>query len=311
MSLPGSLMEDTDTLRRGATTRDRNGTVPAAAETPHTPANRVRWVAGRITAGAADSIAHSRVIDARDAHFSKLDIPMSDAVAAALRHMGISRLFKHQVDTINLLRSGKHVVVATPAASGKSLCFNLCVLHALSTDPQARALYVFPTKSLAHDQLNGIAKMLEPTGAFSYGAYDGDTPPEKRAAIRREARLIVTNPDMLHRSTLPSGMRAWRAFLSNLKYVVIDESHVYRGVFGSHVAMIVRRLRRLCRELGSSPQYILCSATIANPQEHAERLVGLPFQVVTQDGAPSGAKHVLLWGADSTAQQPGQSPHCP
>ena len=300
-------MSETETLRQATTAQNRNGTSLSATAVMDDSADKVRRISSRIVEAAADNVAHKHVVAARDADFASLDSPMSDAVAAALRHMGITRLFRHQAEAINLSRSGQNVVVSTPAASGKSLCFNLCVLHALSSDPNARALYIFPTKALAHDQLNGIERMLEPTGAFTFGAYDGDTPREKRAPLRREARLLVTNPDMLHRSTLPTGRRAWRAFLSNLKYVVIDEAHVYRGVFGSHVAMIVRRLRRLCLELGTSPQYILCSATIANPQEHAERLVGLPFHAVTCDGAPSGVKHVILW-QNSAQGQPDEQP---
>ena len=285
-------MSPTKTLRQATTGRGRDPTSPSVAEDGST--NRILHIASRIIAEGGDSVAHTRVIKAREAEYATLDSPMSDAVKAALRHMGISRLFRHQAEAINLSRSGKHVIVATPAASGKSLCFNLCVLHTLSGDPAARALYIFPTKALAHDQMAGLQEMIEPMGGITVGAYDGDTPAEKRSELRRSARVILTNPDMLHRSTLPAGLRAWRRFLSNLKYVIVDEAHIYRGVFGSHVAMILRRLRRICRELGATPQYILCSATISNPQEHAERLLGLPFRVVTQDGSPSGPKRVVV-----------------
>ena len=290
-------MSPTKTLRQATAERGHNGTSPSAADEP---AGKIRSIAARLIAEEGESVAHTRVIEAREAEYATLDKPMSDAVKSALRQMGIRRLFRHQADAINLSRSGRHVIVATPAASGKSLCYNLPVLHSLSRDPEARALYIFPTKALAHDQLLGLERMLESVVAdVAIAAYDGDTPSENRSEIRRNARVILTNPDMLHRSTLPGGLRGWRRFLSNLKYVIVDEAHIYRGVFGSHVAMVLRRLQRICRELGTSPQYIFCSATISNPKDHAERLAGLPFHVVEQDGSPGGAKHVIL--CDSAA----------
>ncbi len=187
-------------------------------------------------------------------------------------------------------------MVATPSASGKTLCYNLPVLEKILEDPLARALYLFPTKALAQDQLRTLAQLAGPgiLGAGEVDTFDGDTPQEERAGIKKRARIILTNPDMLHLGILPN-YASWSRLLRNLKYVVLDEAHTYRGVFGSHVACIMRRLRRLCSLLGSRPQFILCSATIANPQQHAENLIGLPFELVDEDGSPYGGKDFVFW----------------
>jgi DEAD/DEAH box helicase domain-containing protein len=187
-------------------------------------------------------------------------------------------------------------MVSTSSASGKSMCYNVPVLQALLTEPASRALYLFPTKALAQDQLRVLWEIFHPhilkDGDFS--TFDGDTPTAERSEIRKRARIILTNPDMLHLGILPNH-QSWSRMLRSLRYVVIDEAHIYRGVFGSHVAGTLRRLRRLCAYYGSNPQFICCSATIANPGEHAEKLAGLPFVVVNNDGSPHGDKDFVFW----------------
>ena len=211
------------------------------------------------------------------------------ALLASLRDVG--SLWSHQADTLEAARRG-HVIVTTGTASGKSLAFNLPVLDTLAGDPRARALYLYPTKALAQDQARGLAAL---GGSWLRQAiYDGDTPKEERAAIRRRSSLILTNPDMLHVGVLPNH-RAWGDVLANLAWVVVDEAHVYRGVFGSHVGNVLRRLRRLARAYGAEPRFVLTSATIANPRELAERLTGLDFTLVDTDGAPHAERRIAMW----------------
>ena len=205
-------------------------------------------------------------------------------------------LYTHQAEAVNFARQGKNVMVATSSASGKTLCYNVPVMEAVLTEPRSCALYLFPTKALAQDQLRGLSELFYPR-LFQLGevtTFDGDTPQGERADIRRRARVILTNPDMLHLGILPNHQQ-WSRLLRRLKYVVIDEAHTYRGVFGSHVAGVMRRLRRLCQFYGSDPRFICCSATIANPGEHAQKLVGLPFEVVDNDGSPQGGKEFVFW----------------
>jgi len=213
-----------------------------------------------------------------------------------LEALGIAELYSHQAGAINAVRGGKNVMVATASASGKTLCYNLPVLQSILEDPAARALYLFPTKALAQDQLRSIRELGCPD-LISFGScatFDGDTPRPERAGIKRQAKIVLTNPDMLHVGIMPNH-KSWSRLLRNLKYVVIDEAHAYRGVFGSHVANVMRRLRRLCASYGSNPQFICCSATIANPREHAENLVGLPFDIISNDGSPHGGKSFVFW----------------
>jgi len=186
--------------------------------------------------------------------------------------------------------------VATSSASGKTLCYNIAVAEALLADQGSRAIYLFPTKALAQDQLRALHKIFTPDlfQVEELDTFDGDTPKGERAEIRKRARVILSNPDMLHLGILPNH-QYWSRLLRHLKYVVVDEAHTYRGVFGSHVAGVLRRLRRLCQLYGSEPQFICCSATIANPGEHAEQLVGLPFEVVDRDGSPNGGKDFVFW----------------
>ncbi|MBN1306157.1 MAG: DEAD/DEAH box helicase [Anaerolineales bacterium] len=221
------------------------------------------------------------------------DLP--DSLDRLLQQQGIPALYRHQAEAWELSRSGCHVVIATSTASGKTLAYNLPVLAGLLENPEARALYLFPTKALAQDQFQGLrvqASALEPSPGV--GIYDGDTRQQDRAGIRQKARIVLTNPDMLHTGILPHHT-LWEKFFRSLKFVVIDEVHTYRGVFGSHVANVLRRLKRVCRFYGADPQFILTSATIGNPQELAEGLVEAPVALVDQDGSARGERHFLIY----------------
>jgi DEAD/DEAH box helicase domain-containing protein len=235
-----------------------------------------------------------RSLPALPAHTADLPPDLDPRLGALLRAEGVEQLYTHQAQAVARALAGEHVVVVTPTASGKTWCYNLPVLHALLANDQARALYLFPTKALAHDQLEALRHAVAQLGlSAAVEAYDGDTPPARRAAIRRQARVIITNPDMLHVGILPNVI-GWHELLTNLRYVVIDEMHAYRGIFGSHVANVLRRLERLCRFYGSAPQFICCSATIANPQQLASRLIEQPASLVTQNGAPRGERQFVL-----------------
>ncbi|ACZ61968.1 DEAD/DEAH box helicase [Dehalococcoides mccartyi] len=243
-----------------------------------------------------EQIAHIERLPYRPAEYARTDAPLLPRIDARLRKKRILPLYTHQANAINFSRQGKNIIVATPAASGKSLCYNLPVLEKLLSDPNARALYLYPAKALAQDQLRSLKSLAVPSllADEEIAVYDGDTPGNSRADIRLKARIILSNPDMLHVSILPFHQK-WGRFLRHLEYVVIDEAHIYRGVFGSHLANIIRRLRRLCRYYGSSPQFILSSATIASPGVHAQSLTGLPFSVVDNDGAPRSEKDFVFW----------------
>ncbi len=246
--------------------------------------------------GYSGQVAHIEHIPPRKAEYGKLISPLEASLEGCLREHGLLPLYSHQAEAVNYARQGSSVVVSTSSASGKTLCYNIAVLEAMVTEPRSRALYLFPTKALAQDQLRGLDELFCPgllkRGEFA--TFDGDTPYDERAEIKKRARIILTNPDMLHVGILPNH-RAWSGLLRHLRYVVVDEAHTYRGIFGSHVAGVLRRLRRLCRLYGSSPQFICCSATLANPGEHAGRLVGLPFSVVSGDGSPHGGKEFVFW----------------
>jgi DEAD/DEAH box helicase domain-containing protein len=246
--------------------------------------------------GYDGQIVHQEPIAAREAVYAELEEPLNPELRDCLDRHGLSRLYTHQAAAVNAVRRGKNVIIATSSASGKTLCYNIAVMQSILTEPGARALYMFPTKALAQDQVRQLKDLFYPEliSAESVGTFDGDTPRSDRADIRRQARIILTNPDMLHIGILPNHP-AWSAFLRHLRYVVLDEAHVYRGVFGSHVACVMRRLRRLCRTYGSDPQFILCTATVANPGEHAEQLTGLPCEVVDNDGSPRGRKDFIFW----------------
>lgn len=236
-----------------------------------------------------------RVLEAHPPEYGQMPQELAPRLADMLAAQGVEQLYVHQARAVQEALAGHNVVVVTPTASGKTLCYNLPVLNALLHDRQVRALYLFPTKALAQDQLRSLQELTRPNlQEVKFGTYDGDTPQSTRARRRKEAAIILTNPDMLHLGILPNHT-LWAHFFANLKYVVLDEAHVYRGVFGSQVACVLRRLRRICDFYGAKPQFICCSATIANPGQHIERLVGVPALVVDDDGSPSGAKDFVLW----------------
>jgi DEAD/DEAH box helicase domain-containing protein len=241
-------------------------------------------------------IAHIEHIPSRQAGYAGLDKPLVGELQDCLAEHGLASLYVHQAEAVNKARQGKNVMVATSSASGKTLCYNIAVAQALLTEPGSRAIYLFPTKALAQDQLRNLHELFCPHlfPMESLATFDGDTPRSERAEIRKHSRIILTNPDMLHVGILPNH-QSWSVLLRRLRYVVIDEAHIYRGIFGSHVACVLRRLRRLCRVYGSNPQFICCSATIANPGEHAEILTGLSCEVVDNDGSPRGMKEFIFW----------------
>ena len=240
-------------------------------------------------------IVHIEHIPPRDANHAELDKPLAADLQDCLNKQGLLPLYTHQVDAVNKIREGKNVMVSTSSASGKTLCYNIAVIEAILNEQRTCALYLVPTKALAQDQLHELQDLLSTSFTIdTVATFDGDTPQLERTEIRKQARVILTNPDMLHIGILPNHS-SWTRVLRHLRYVVIDEAHIYRGVFGSHVAGVLRRLRRLCYLYGSTPQFICCSATIANPGEHAESLVGLPFEVVDNDGSPHGGKDFVFW----------------
>ncbi len=240
-------------------------------------------------------IVHVEHIPGRPAHYGSLNNPLHPALESSLKETSSLPLYTHQAQALDLVLAGRSVVVSTGTASGKSLIYNAAFIQAFLENPRSRALYLFPTKALAQDQLRSLRELAAGCCPTLYAdTFDGDTPQPVRGRVKRSAHVVLTNPDMLHLGVLPNHT-SWASLLRRLKYVVIDEAHVYRGVFGSHVANIIRRLRRLCSLYGSSPQFILCSATIANPGEHVERLIGQPVDVVDDDGAPRGPKDFIFW----------------
>jgi DEAD/DEAH box helicase domain-containing protein len=246
--------------------------------------------------GYDNQIAHIEHIAPRRAAYGNLDEPLSPALQARLDANGLSRLYAHQAAAVNHVRAGRNVIIATSSASGKTLVYNIAVMQAVLTDPATRAIFLFPTKALAQDQLHKLHELFSPglLPVEGIATFDGDTPRSERADVRRYGRIILTNPDMLHVGILPQHP-SWASLLRHLKYVVVDEAHIYRGVFGSHVGCVLRRLRRLCRLYGSDPQFVLCSATVANPAEHALALTGLPCEVVDNDTSPRGWKDFVFW----------------
>src|SRR5436190_12151505 len=236
-----------------------------------------------------EELAHLATEPAREARLAPLPDDVHAAVRAALPY---DSLYLHQREAWDAARRGEHVIVTTGTASGKTLAFNLPVLDALARDPKLRTLYLYPTKALAQDQARTLGAFKLPRARAAI--YDGDTPGERRWQIRRWANLVLTNPDTLHVGVLPHHDR-WGDLLANLRYVVVDEAHVYRGVFGSHVGNVLRRLRRLARVYGSEPQFVLTSATIANPGELARSLLGVDVTVVENDAAPRAERTIALW----------------
>ena len=247
-----------------------------------------------ISASTGPCITASRHFPARPPVYAPFPATMDPRIVEALRARGIEQLYSHQARAWDLVQSGRHVVVVTPTASGKTLCYNLPVLQALVHQPDARALYVFPTKALAQDQLAELEQLAKQLPEMRMFTYDGDTPQDARRAVRGRANLVLTNPDMLHSGILPHHTK-WAVLFQNLKYVVIDELHAYRGVFGSHLSNVLRRLHRICAHYGSTPQFIMASATIANPGELAARLTGEDVHELAESGAPSGEKTFLCY----------------
>ena len=257
-------------------------------------------LAERLSQRYADRITGHFTLPGRAGRYEPIPFDVPAKLRTALAARGIERLYSHQHEAWTAAQRGEHVAIVTPTASGKSLCYTLPVLSAAmggaqGTDAPGKALYLFPTKALAQDQ---VAELLELNRAGELGVraftFDGDTPGDARQAIRLHGEIVVSNPDMLHQAILPHHTK-WAQFFENLRYVVIDEIHTYRGVFGSHVTNVLRRLRRICAFYGSTPQFILCSATIGNPQAHAEALIESPVHCITESGAPTGEKQVLLW----------------
>lgn len=258
----------------------------------------------------AGQLEHLEVLPERPGRFATPGQPLDEPLRRLLASRGIEQLYCHQVAALEAARAGRDLVVVTGTASGKTLCYNLPILEA-AIATSARALYLFPTKALAQDQLKGLLELVgddpELARAVRPGVYDGDTPTAQRRRIRGEANLVLSNPDMLHASVLPYHPK-WAAFFSELKYIVIDEIHTYRGILGAHVSAVLRRLLRICEHYGSKPVFLAASATIANPGELASRLIGRDVTVIDDDGSPRGRKYFALWnptplGNDSLARR--------
>jgi DEAD/DEAH box helicase domain-containing protein len=233
--------------------------------------------------------------EAAEGEYCEVPAEVSEPVRKALAERGVKQLYRHQGEAFAHVHAGRNVVVVTPTASGKTLCYNLPVLNLIASDGGARAMYLFPTKALAEDQLHEFQGAVDEMGSeIRAFTYDGDTPQDARKAIRQRANVVLTNPDMLHSGILPHHTR-WSRYFENLRYVVIDELHYYRGVYGSHLANLLRRLARICEFYGSKPVFICCSATIANPRELAEALTGEKFELVDRNGAPRGEKFFILY----------------
>ena len=240
------------------------------------------------------SIKAFKCIPAQEGHYREYPPGIHPSLIKALKEKGFLKLYTHQHLSWQFLQEGKNIVVVTPTASGKTLCYNLPVMDSILKNPSSRSIYLFPTKALAQDQraeLDEISKLLpEEIRIFTY---DGDTPQDARKAIRALGHIILTNPDMLHTGILPHHTK-WIKLFENLKYIVIDELHGYGGIFGSHLANILRRLKRITKFYGSSPQFILCSATIANPKELAQKMIEEEVSLVDNNGAPCGEKYFIF-----------------
>ena len=235
-----------------------------------------------------------RHFDAKPPVFAPFPSSLDPRIVEALKARGVQQLYSHQAKAFDTVAKGEHLVVVTPTASGKTLCYNLPVLQALVQQPEARVLYLFPTKALAQDQLAELMELSKTLPDMRMFTYDGDTPQDARRSVRARANLVLTNPDMLHSGILPHHTK-WVNLFQNLKYVVIDELHAYRGVFGSHLANVLRRLKRICRHYGATPQFIMASATIANPGDLAQRLTGETVVELNESGAPTGEKTFMVY----------------
>ncbi|RXI98702.1 DEAD/DEAH box helicase [Anaerobacillus alkaliphilus] len=242
-----------------------------------------------------ENVVHWHEIEGQEAKTVPFPSTIDRRIIEALISRGVNELYTHQGSAFELALAGKSFTAITPTASGKTLCYNLPVLQQICEDPSSRALYIFPTKALAQDQRSELNEVIDAIGADIKGfTYDGDTAPNIRQVVRKAGHIVITNPDMLHSAILPHHTK-WVSLFENLKYVVIDELHTYRGVFGSHVANVVRRLKRICAYYGSDPVFICTSATIANPEELSETLTGKKMTVINNNGAPRGKKHFVFY----------------
>jgi DEAD/DEAH box helicase domain-containing protein len=261
----------------------------------YAPADAATVLAGLLEEPSlARGVVHHAVLPARAATFAPMPSWLDDRIVAGLASRGIDQLYTHQAAAIEAVHAGNDVVVVTPTASGKTLCYALPTLQAIAEDPAARALYLFPTKALGQDQVAEFGELSKAAGlTISTSTYDGDTPAPIRSAIRAAGQVVVTNPDMLHSAILPHHTK-WFQLFEQLNVIVIDELHTYRGVFGGHVANVIRRLLRICAHYGSHPVIVCCSATIGNPGELAAALTGRPARLIDTNGAPAGERHVVL-----------------
>ena len=243
----------------------------------------------------ADNVTRWEKIPQREGQYLPFPSSVPGIIRNALEKRGITRLYTHQAESYRAVTEGESIVVVTPTASGKSLCYNLPVIQKLLENPASRALYLFPTKALSQDQQSELNSLItEGELPLKVSTYDGDTPSSVRVSARETGRIVISNPDMLHSGILPNHPK-WIKFLSHLDYIVIDEIHTYTGIFGSHMTNLIRRLKRIAEFYGSSPQFICCSATIRNPGELAEGILGQPVHLVDNNGAPSGSRHVILY----------------
>lgn len=243
----------------------------------------------------APNIAYMRTVDGKDADYAQFPEVLHPSIVKALQAKGIERLYTHQRQALDYAIAGQHFTAITPTASGKSLCYHLPVLQQILNEPTSRAIYLFPTKALAQDQKSALNELLEEMDEeiLSY-TYDGDTSPSIRTKVRKAGHIVMTNPDMLHSGILPHHTK-WVSLFENLKYIIIDELHTYKGVFGSHVAHVLRRLKRIANFYGSNPQFICTSATIKNPKELAETLTGEKQMLISESGAPVGKKNFIFY----------------
>ncbi len=248
-------------------------------------------------------VVHVEKIGPAGPIFATLDPPLAPALTARLAELGVERLYRHQVRAIETIRAGTNTVIVAGTASGKSLCYQLPIIESLAGGEGATALLLYPTKALAQDQLRSIHKLAVPS--MTEATYDGDTDADQRTWVRRHANVVLTNPDMLHVGILPHHGR-WSSFLSRLEFVVVDEMHMLRGIFGSHVSLVLRRLRRLAAHYGAQPTFAFTSATIGNPGDLARNLTGLPAEVIDEDGSPTGAKTYVLWNPPLTEEGDGR-----
>lgn len=251
------------------------------------------------------NVTYYKAIPAKKGVYEEFPDYLDIRLVELLKSRGIYKLYLHQRQALDKIKHKDNIVVVTPTASGKTLCYNLPVLNSILKDGKSRALYLFPTKALSQDQVSELISMIDGLDVdIKTYTYDGDTPIGARAAIRNSGHIVVTNPDMLHTGILPHHTK-WMKLFTNLKYIIIDEIHTYRGVFGSHTANVLRRLSRICKFYGSDPMFICCSATIANPADLAEKLTGRPMTLINENGAPAGKKHIMFYNPPVVNRQLG------